>query len=53
MKFRLGILDAGYVLALAWQRGSGERMRRRLVLRLRFPFPLTLHSWRYVLRNHK
>lgn len=48
MKLRLAILDCGYVLALAWQRGT----RRGLVFRLRLPYPLTLHSWRYVLRKH-
>lgn len=53
MKFRLGVLDCGYVLALAWQRGQGKQLRRGLVFRLRFPFPITLHSWRYALRSHK
>lgn len=49
MRFKLGVLDSGYVLALAWRHAG----RCGLVFRVRFPFPLTLHSWKYVLRNPK
>ena len=39
---KLMALDCGYVVALAVS---------RRVFRVRLPFPVTLHSWRYLVRR--
>lgn len=36
-------LDCGYIIAVAFS--------RRRVVRIRLPFPVTLASWRYIIRH--
>ena len=45
MKFALVIEDLGYVVGLAW-----KTKRRAGCFSARLPFPITLSSWKYLLK---